>query len=237
MEWLRLYVEVLDDEKIAKMSDGTYRIFTYLMLVAREKDQNGAIPMELKDIAWRLRRPAAQIKKAIEHLIELEILSNENGVLQFINWHKRQYKSDNVNDRVKRYREKKETLHETLENRTEQNRTDIQGENKNNCNVPHAEVIELYHRLLPDLPRVQIWSKKRKSYLESRWKEDVDRQSLAWWEDYFGIVSKSPFLLGKAEQRNGDKSFKADLEWLILPNNLPKVLEGRYLENRPKGSW
>jgi hypothetical protein len=126
MDWLRLYTEILDDEKIAKMTDTQYRIFTYLMLVAREKDQNGSFTYDENDIAWRLRRPKAQINNTTQKLIELEIITIENNILTFINWSKRQYKSDDINARVKRYREKNETLHETLENRTEQiqNRTE-----------------------------------------------------------------------------------------------------------------
>lgn len=120
MDWLRLYTEILDDEKIAKMTDTQYRIFTYLMLVAREKDQNGSFTYDENDIAWRLRRPKAQINNTTQKLIELEIITIENNILTFINWSKRQYKSDDINARVKRYREKNETLQVTLENRTEQ---------------------------------------------------------------------------------------------------------------------
>jgi hypothetical protein len=124
MDWLRLYVDILDDEKIARMSDQTYRIFTYLMLIARERDCNGAIDMTTKDIAWRVRMPENQIRKAIPPLVDLGIISNEDGVLQFVNWSKRQFKSDNVSERVKRFRRKNETLQPTLESRAEQNRTD-----------------------------------------------------------------------------------------------------------------
>jgi hypothetical protein len=102
---------------------------------------------------------------------------------------------------------------------------------------PDAQIIELYHRMLPGLPRVKIWTDSRKKTLASRWKEDADRQSLAWWEDYFGIVSKSPFLLGKADTRNGEKPFRADLEWLINKANMVKTIEGRYLENKPQATW
>ena len=123
MDWLRLYVEVLDDEKMAKLTDTQYRIFTYLMLMAREKDQNGTFAFSPQDIAWRLRRPTQQIINTTEKLQELSIVSIDNGMLQFINWNKRQYKSDDVTARVKRYREKGETLQPTLENR---NRTETE---------------------------------------------------------------------------------------------------------------
>ena len=95
MDWLRLYTEVLDDEKIAKMSDTQYRIFTYLMLIAREKDQNGTFTYSEKDIAWRLRRPKAQIKSTVNLLIELEIINIENKQNRNRNKQERQVIFDN----------------------------------------------------------------------------------------------------------------------------------------------
>ncbi len=118
MKWLRLYVDILDDEKIARMSDRTYRIFTYLLLLSREREQEGTIDMSLGDVAWRLRMPEKDIAKAIADLKALNILFEDNSSIQFINWSKRQFRSDDVNSRVQRFRGKKinkhETFHETL---------------------------------------------------------------------------------------------------------------------------
>lgn len=127
MDWLRLYVEVLDDEKVAKMSDRTYRIFTYLMLVARERDQSGVIDLPIKDIAWRLRMPSSHVHKAILDLESLNILSCNDGVLEFINWTKRQYKSDNVTERVQRFRKRRSNVSGNV---IEQNRTETEQNKK-----------------------------------------------------------------------------------------------------------
>jgi hypothetical protein len=230
MDWFRFYNETIDDPKMRKLDDKSFRIFVFLLCLASESKERGKIFEPDEDIIWRLRIKEKDYRKAISILESLDIISYENNVLIINKWEKRQFESDGSTERVKRFRERKRNVAETP--------PDTDTEQIQNTPVcPHAEIIEKYHRILPDLPRVQIWTKKRKSCLASRWKEDADRQNLAWWEDYFGIVSKSPFLLGKAEGRNGDKPFKADLEWLILPNNLPKVLEGRYLENKPQGSW
>lgn len=119
MDWLRLYTDILDDEKIAQLSDNQYRIFTFLMLMASENDSGGIVTQSQQQIAWRLRMSVNRIKSAIDKLHQLNIISFENNIITFINWHKRQYKSDNSTDRVKRFRNKKETLPPTLENRTE----------------------------------------------------------------------------------------------------------------------
>ena len=87
-------------------------------------------------------------------------------------------------------------------------------------NCPHEKIIAIYHEVLFELPKVQIWNDKRKSALMARWKESADRQNLEWWEQFFTDVKKSDFLMGKKTD------FKANLEWLLLPKNFPKVLEG-----------
>ena len=88
--------------------------------------------------------------------------------------------------------------------------------------IPHEKVVSLYHEILPELARVMKWTKQRHSLLRARWKEEPKRQTLDWWRGYFDHVRKSKFLMGE----NGH--FQANLEWLIRPNNLLKVIEGNY---------
>lgn len=90
---------------------------------------------------------------------------------------------------------------------------------------PHEQIISLYHEILPTLPSVKIWNDKRKQYLQTRWREDENRQSLDFWKRFFEYVSKSDFLCG----RSG--TFQATLEWLVNSSNFVKVVEGNY-ENR-----
>lgn len=87
---------------------------------------------------------------------------------------------------------------------------------------PHQEIIDLYHKLLPELPQVKIWTPKRQGYLRSRWNEDKSRQNLPWWEKYFLKIKQSPFLTGNVTD------FKASLEWVVNQSNMVKILEGKY---------
>jgi len=93
---------------------------------------------------------------------------------------------------------------------------------------PHQEIIAAYHEILPMLPRVKAWPESRRRLLSARWREDRARQSLEWWRDYFTLVKQCPFLLGR------EKEWRADLEWLIRPRNMPKVLDGRYQRQQQK---
>jgi hypothetical protein len=95
----------------------------------------------------------------------------------------------------------------------------------------HQEVIAAYHELLPDLPRVKVWSAKRQRALDARIRErrgeGKPADTVGYWRQYFGQVANSDFLCGR-----GRSDFCADLEWLLRPENFTKVIEGRYSNRR-----
>jgi hypothetical protein len=93
---------------------------------------------------------------------------------------------------------------------------------------PHAEIVALYHEILPELRQVKTWTTSRQSLLRARWREDAGRQDLDWWRRFFTYVRGCPFLMGDSTSTDGRDPFTADLEWLIRPQNLPKVMEGKY---------
>ena len=96
---------------------------------------------------------------------------------------------------------------------------------------PHADIVDLYHRLLPTLPQVREWTDKRRKMLRTRWMEKDERQSLKWWSDYFTYVGQCDFLMGRVAPTPGRESFEANLEWLVTGGNLVNVIEGKY-QNR-----
>ena len=93
---------------------------------------------------------------------------------------------------------------------------------------PHDEIIKIYHETLPTLRRVREWNTQRKKLLKQRWAEKPERQNLDYWRRYFEYVNKSDFLTGRVNGTGDRKSFTADLEWLIRPQNFVKVVEGKY---------
>ena len=99
---------------------------------------------------------------------------------------------------------------------------------KKTDSCPHQEIINLYHELLPELPRVVKWTDKRKAHLKTCWAEE-SRQTLEWWREYFADhVRTSDFLMGRT-----DLQFVCNLEWLTMESRLIKILEGNY-KNRVK---
>ena len=131
MKWLRLWTDLLDDPKIKGLTDLEFRVFVCLLCFASECEKNGNIPHSLDDISWRLRLQKSDLEPVILSLKTQKILIQNTNGIKFKNWKKRQPKSDNVLERVKKFRQKRnvtrnvtETLHETDQNRTEQSRAE-----------------------------------------------------------------------------------------------------------------
>ena len=93
---------------------------------------------------------------------------------------------------------------------------------------PHAEIIELYHELLPMCPRVRAWTAARQKALRARWGEDDSRQSLRYWGHLFLYVASSDFLCGRSQASPGREPFLASLEWIAKSGNFVNIIEGKY---------
>ena len=98
---------------------------------------------------------------------------------------------------------------------------------------PTEKLLEMYHRHLPMLPRVEVMNDGRRKTLAARWRdvisdkeirktEDPKTSALEFFDWYFEHASKSPFLTGKL------KSWRADFDFLITASKFAKVIEGHY---------
>lgn len=100
---------------------------------------------------------------------------------------------------------------------------------------PHQQILDMYHELLPVLPRMKVWDKARKGNLGARWKERWEAKafsSQAEGLDYFRrmfeyVGRECDFLMGRVTDRDG-KPFFATLDWIAMPKNFAKVIEGKY---------
>ena len=89
------------------------------------------------------------------------------------------------------------------------------------------DVIELWHKILPELPRVRVWNDARQKALRARWKEkDLEGNSgdtIEYWKDLFEYIRKCPWLMGK-----NPRDWKPTLDWVLKPANYAKIIEGNY---------
>lgn len=98
---------------------------------------------------------------------------------------------------------------------------DIPIPGKNDC--PHEKIIDIYHEILPMLPRVRQWTPKRQKHLKARWVSSMEYQDLEWWSRFFRYIADCPHLIGK-----NDRQWTANLEWICQESNFVKILEGNY---------
>jgi uncharacterized protein YdaU (DUF1376 family) len=80
----------------------------------------------------------------------------------------------------------------------------------------------------PSLPKILDWTDARKRTIRARWREHPDAE---WWHTLLARIEGSDFLCGRTPPRDGHASFRADVFWCLKPDNLVKILEGRY-DNR-----
>ena len=94
---------------------------------------------------------------------------------------------------------------------------------------PVEQIVKAYSAILPGLLPVQRITDARKKAVQARWREDKERQCLAWWNDYFERVRASDFLMGRCPPTQGrPTAWQADFDWLLKPGNMQKVIEGKY---------
>lgn len=89
--------------------------------------------------------------------------------------------------------------------------------------VPVDQILNLYHEILPELPKVKIFTEARKAQIRERWKETDKTSDLEWWRRLFKYVRKCPHLMGQ-----NDRQWRADLEWITKLSNFTKIIEGKY---------
>lgn len=97
------------------------------------------------------------------------------------------------------------------------------------ASVPFDEIVNLYHKTLPNNPRIAKLSVARKAQIKARWNNGIG--DLDAWERYFNLVSESKFLTGQAPPgKDRTKPFIADIDFLIKENNVLKIVENKYHE-------
>lgn len=88
--------------------------------------------------------------------------------------------------------------------------------------INHKAIVDLYNKLLPELPRCKLLTDKRKAAINGCCSVKDTFKSLDFWEAYFSAVRKSDFLMGRS------KDWKADFDFLTTKSKFVKVYEGGY---------
>ena len=210
LKWFRFYDEILDDPKLFNLSDSEFRCFVNMLCLANKRSRDtqgqvkrGSIDVQGVNLLRLLRCHHKTFESTTRKLTELSIISNNGNGIEFIHWDKRQYESDDVNIRVKRYRNVTRNVTVTPpDNRVQNTDTDKEKKKKE---LPKFE--------LPDWMPDSEWSvflSHRKSM-----KAPVTKESYPLFiEKFFRLKSKGyapEFVIGTMVER-GWRWFKP--EWV-----------------------
>lgn len=249
-QWLRLYSEFAHDPKIQRMSEAFQRRFIMLLCI---RCSNGDVTLHDEDVTFQLRISNEEWAETKAVFLAKNLIDESNNPVA---WDKRQFASDSSAARVSKHREaKKQACNVTVtsQNRTEQNRTETEKPivvgkpptevvepvqiQKPNC--PSADIVALYHELMPNNPEVKILNEARKGAIRQRWKEAAllrcepfgysNRvEGLIAWRRFFEVCAESDFLTGKVPSQPGKPPFVADIDFLMSPSGFAKCLENKY---------
>lgn len=95
--------------------------------------------------------------------------------------------------------------------------------------IPYQDVLDLYNTMTKSLPKARVNTAKRRRAIRVLWRklEDAGQDPIGKLKETFEGAERSNFLTG----RNGGWS-GCGFDWLININNMVKILEGNYDNNK-----
>lgn len=117
--WIKLYLEMLDDPKVARLNDGAYRRFVECLLIAGEEDADGLLPA-IEDMAWRLRVDATALAQDLSRLAIgelIELTQTENGDRWLVSAFAERQAPSTGAQRVREHRKRKRKVTKEKENK------------------------------------------------------------------------------------------------------------------------
>lgn len=103
---------------------------------------------------------------------------------------------------------------------------------------PFAEIVKVYHEVLPELPGVRVMDDERKRVLSKFWtfiltskktdgskRADSSESALAWLRGYFEHARQNDFVMGRTARTAEHANWKASLDYLCTSRGLKQVIE------------
>ena len=238
--WIKLYRQLLDWEWYT--TPNMVHLYVHIVMTANHSDKEvrgilvkrGQLLTGRSKLSAETGISAQSVRTCLQRLQSTSNLTikstNKFSLITVCNYDKFQEDQSSANQQINQPTHQQLTTNKKLRREEKENIGPLA---PSDC--PHLKIVGAYNSILGDkLPRVKpkLWNGVRKKHLQARWKEDKDRQNLAWWKKYFTRVRSSDFLCGG----NG-KAWTADMGWLINANNMVKVLEGKYKNKHERSMW
>jgi predicted phage replisome organizer len=260
VKWIKIVTDIFDDDKMLLIeslpsADSIIVIWFKLLCLAGKNNNNGVFMLNDKIaytdemMATIFRRDINTVRLALKTFEDFGMIEIIEGVVTIPNWGKHQNldKIEQKNEYMREYmREYRAKQKEQIECKTNSKSNDVNVRksnvseadkireekekeeeieiDKNNTTIGEAvqDVLDIYALYCPSLPSVKKVTDKRRKAIRNLLKAFTIEEI----KDGFQKAEQSDFCKGK-----GGKGWIADLDFLINPNNLTKVIEGKY-DNR-----
>lgn len=243
-QWFRFYWEFINDPKVQMMSEAYQRRLVCLLCIrCSNVTGNGDVTLHDENVAFQLRISNEEWMETKACFIAKHFIDEANNI---INWDKRQYASDSSRERVAKHRNKvKQECNVTVTPPDTDTDTDIsmntsyslsstEVEDEEDVDdvlkkkqIPYQSIVRLYHENMPNNPRCEILTSKRKGQISARWNSG-ELDDLDTWARFFKYCAASRFITGQVDPAPGRKRFIADIEWLTNESNYTKIVERKY---------
>ena len=255
VKWIKITTDIFDDEKILLIealpeADSIIVIWFKLLCLAGKINNSGVfllndkIAYTDKMLASIFRRKEATVKLALETFENFGMIELVDDVITIPNWDKHQNldqlekKREYMREYMKGKREKQKSIacksnckaNSKSNCKANVSRLDIEREEEreeerdNNVDMPEhfhsicSAIGGYFNERCLYMPRVRTITDRRYSLLREGLKEYKPDD----YKELFDKAAASKFLNGKVT------GFKADFDWLIEPEHMVKVLEGKY---------
>ena len=244
VKWIKIVTDIFDDEKMLLIeslpsADSIIVIWFKLLCLAGKNNNSGVFTLNDKIaytdemLATIFRREVNTVRLALKTFETYGMIEIINNVITIPNWDKHQ----NLDTLEKRRERQKIYMRERREKQKLLANCEANSEANCKANVSPLEEEGEEDKIRIDIDKyIEKWNslglnsvlsikKNRLKSLKARIEEYGEDNIIKAMDN----ISKSNFLKGE-----NDRGWRIDIDWLLKPNNFPKVLEGNYTDKSIK---
>lgn len=205
--------EVINDPELGWDALG---LLTYLI----SKPENWKINIqELQKRSGFGRAKVYRLLKQLQNLGYAKYIRHHNGKTDWLIFDERQKPHDQFDNQDEPHDQFDHDQNDhVLISKEKENKTPI---------VPYREIVDVYHEVLDNNPKIRVQSDKLQRQLKRLWNYHDEHKDIEWWREYFHHCRLSPFLTNQVTNPH-NPNFKVNLEWLTNFNNFAKIVNGNY---------
>jgi len=193
------------NRQIAARSDDEKEAVSYILKTFFTQTDSGYIQAGADKRIAAFREKSDKARKAVESRWHSERITNESEK------HTDVSKTDT--DAIPT------NNHKPITN-NQDNKTLTSSDDDSPVKIDYQGIVDLYNRILPELPAVKTITQKRRSAMKTCATTKPRYSGLDFWEAYFTAIRKSDFLMGRK------KDWKADFDFIVRHSQFIKIIEG-----------